>query len=303
MTDWTPGFEEEKQDIVRWFRKTLLRSAVIIGGLIAEVTISLFTGVWALPAALFGIWKLLPAAITAVIGETRLFPKRTTLNLYGRSLWLWAILSEAGLILTVIFPFSITSIVGASIPFLLAQLLSVSGFTVLSLLSTIRQLRRRVEVDIPNWARAGLWGAEGIMGEVVWNLDILKKLQGMPIAIINRTNRPLVMTMVWLEWFAYLPWIPKGFQRQYGGGQRETYHRKIIMLGESTTLKPNDAKIWVLTFEEAGAFYNELKRRKMVGREMVYAHITIYDEYTDRVRGSRMIPLQTAWSPIFKEFL
>ncbi len=303
MTAASPAFTAEKQDIERWFRRTVLSSAIILGGLAAEVAISVFFGVGLLPAAAYGIVKLLPAAITALFGENRLFPKRTMWNLYGRSPYVWAALSSAGFAATALYPVSILSVAAAFTTSYMAQLLSASGFTALTLLTAVRQLRRRVEIDIPNWARAGLWGSEGIMGESVWNRQILRKLQGMPVAIVNRTSRPVILTMVWLEWFAQFPWIPRGFQRQYGGWDRETYCRRMIMLDESAVLKPNDAKILVLKFDEAGAFHDELRRRNMVGAEMAYALITVYDEYADRVRGSRKIALQEARSPIFREFL
>lgn len=133
---------------------------------------------------------------------------------------------------------------------------------------------------------------------IISSNEMMKRAGGVPIVIINNSNRTLVLSQIWLEWFAPLRVIPKGFQRGFVlrmrlGEPSQIYYQEVIELGTSpTVLKPKDSITWVLLWDNARSFDKEIRERFSIEpRQTVDMTVTVYDEYSDRVHDSREIVL------------
>jgi hypothetical protein len=117
-----------------------------------------------------------------------------------------------------------------------------------------------------------------------------------PIAITNRGKQPLVVTQIWLEWFAPLM-VPRSFRRERALRESERiYHNQVIELKEPRVLRPKDTFIWVLNWENAKTLYALLKREfvePFLGHQIaVMVAVTLHDEYSDRFYTSHTFRLE-----------
>jgi len=71
------------------------------------------------------------------------------------------------------------------------------------------------------------------------------------------------------------------------------YRPKFIFPEKVTAVNPGDSFTWVLTWDMAEKFLEELTQTKLVDSGYnVITKITLYDEYSDRILGSHDIPLR-----------
>jgi hypothetical protein len=163
-------------------------------------------------------------------------------------------------------------------------------------LTWIRGMRMRVDLGLPKWL---------IFAEIPFSSnwahlssDIMRSLGGVPIAITNRGRQPLVVTQIWLEWFAPLM-IPRSFRRERAlrESSERIYHNTVIELKKPRVLRPKDIFVWVLDWGTAKTLYPLLKKELVepfLGPQVaVMIAVTLHDEYTDRFYSSRMFRLES----------
>ena len=120
---------------------------------------------------------------------------------------------------------------------------------------------------------------------------------GVPIAITNRGRQPLVITQIWVEWFAPLM-IPRSFcrDRALRESLERIYRNEVIELKEPRVLRPKDTFTWVLDWGNAKTLHELLKKEfvePFLGAQVaVVVAVTLHDEYSDRFYSSRMFRLE-----------
>lgn len=291
------AYKEEKKNVERAFlKRTLLVSIVLVIIVVGFVLAVLAADVRIAAAAVFAAFLVLSTTPLTIGDYPFLSPRATRYVVqYLLPASIVVILTVLGLrgIYSVLFPQT------TSFAVQVMAILAPPSITVL--LGWIVGVVRRVEIAIPKWVT--LISSTSLPGSswAISTPDTMKRLKGVPIVIVNHTRRTLVLSMIWLEYFAPL-WAPSDFHRRFilnelvGTGSR-TYYQKVVELGETNVVRPGHAFTWVLRWDEARRLYDELRKGGYVGtRQWVFVRVTIYDEYSDRVHSSREIPLSAILS-------
>lgn len=292
------AYKEEKKVVERAFlKRTLLVSIVLVVIVVGFVLAVLATDVRIAAAAVFAAFLLL-STTPLTIGDYPFLSPRAT-----RYVVQYLLPVSIVVILTVLVLRGLYSVLFPQTTSFAVQVMAIlapPGITVL--IGWIVGVVRRVEIAIPKWVT--LTSSTSLPGSSSWAIstpDAMKRLKGVPIVIVNHTRRTLVLSMIWLEYFAPL-WAPSNFHRRFllgelaGTGSR-TYHQKVVELGEPNVVRPGHAFTWVLRWDEARSLYDELRKGGYVGaKQWVFVRVTIYDEYSDRVHSSREIPLSAILS-------
>lgn len=301
-TDHSPTDVRQISDEEKKIERAFMKRAIVvltIGAVVIYVVALAFlrADIW---MAVWGFLAgfLLLGAVPLMIEEYPFFSTRATRFALWFTFPVWFILlftmTFTAQALHAIYPITLTQ--GAYFIAQVTTLLPPLGTMGITLVRWVLGSRKRVEIAIPKWVTLRAFGLGYPASWAISSPEIMKRSGGVPIAIINHTKRTLVLTMIWLEWFAPL-WIPEGFHREFVLQRRVglkscTYHHKVIELEKMLVVKPKDAVTWVLRWDEARSLLEELLREGVVEpRDEVPIRITVYDEYTDRVHSSREIPL------------
>jgi hypothetical protein len=285
-----PAFQYEKKLIRRIFFRALLRSTTVMLFIVLEmVAFAIGSFIFLLPTV-WGIVFLVPPAVTSTYGENRFFSRKYVFALRGRKSQLWVLLSIVAVLLSLLVPFRTPNVT----PGLLSSVFYFASLSGLSGVWLFRQLGgfNRVEVDAPKWVTAGY---EKGSRWAVLNVELMKKNAGLTIAIRNRSNTPLVLTMVWLEWFAYIR-VPIAFHRELAlvGSYNRIYRNERIELQKEIIVRPNDAATRVLTWQQVNSFHRKLLADELVdSRFITMIRFSAYDEYADRIYSSTQLPFQS----------
>jgi hypothetical protein len=288
----TLAFEQEKREIRRLFFRKTAESFVILIAIFAEALLVLLWSYLLILAVLLGIYFLVPAAITSIFGESRFFSRKHALAFYGWYFRAWGLASVVAIVLSLAFPFRGPILLAPdSLWSGLLLLISLSGLSFWTIFQAFRTFNR-VDVALPKYAMLG-----GLRGGswAVYNLKLMQECDGMTVAVKNHSNSPLVLTMVWLEWFAKVG-VPTAFHREMRivDSYSRTYYREVIDLDRIIIIKPKAALAWTLEWDQVSKFYRELLSRKLVDRRFVVSfRISVYDEYTDRISDSQKVSVQT----------
>jgi len=288
-------FEEQKRDVKRAFWKIIGLALYVTTVVVAELALAvLWNDVWlavaGIPSAL-----LFLAFVPIAMGEYPFFSSRAMRSpLRFCSLIVTGVLLLAALVIRAIRPLSFPQVADWLSPVVTSMIvLGLPAASIALFMTWIRGLRTRVEVGLPKWL-----DFEEI--PYTWaqaSPDIMRKLGGLPIAITNRGRQPIVITQIWLEWFAPLM-IPSGFYRERALREslERIHYNKVIELKEPRVLRPKDTFTWVLDWENARTLYELLKRRfvePLLGPQVaVIVTVTLHDEYSDRFYSSRMFRLE-----------
>lgn len=290
-------YEEQKRDVKRAFWKVIGLALYVAAAVVAELALAVvWSDVWlavaGIPSAL-----LLLAFVPVAMGEYPFFSSRAMRGpLRFCSPIVTGVLFLAVLGLRAIRPLSFLQVADWLSPIMTSIIvlgLPAAAFGLF--LGWIRGLRTRVELGLPKWL---------IFAEIPFSStwahssgDIMRSLGGVPIAITNRGRQPLVITQIWLEWFAPLM-IPRSFRRERALREsfERIYHNKVIELKEPRVLRPKDTFTWVLDWGNAKTLYELLKKefvQPFLGaRVAVVVAVTLHDEYSDRFYSSRMFRLE-----------
>jgi hypothetical protein len=254
-------------------------------------------------------WSAMIGAITAFLllgavpfwmGQYPFFSRRTTriapLFIFPVSIMLFFLLLFATQILSTVYP--ITFGQAGSMASQLSSIIPPSA-VVVTLGQWIRERRKRITILLPKWVNLRPFGIGYPAAWAISSPEIMKKLGGVPIVIVNNTLRMVPLTMVWLEWFAS-GIVPRNFHRDFLlergiGHNSRTYHRKVIQTDNVVIIKPKDSIVWTLSFEDVHNYYYQgLLMNHLVEADLsTRIRITIYDEYADRVHSSQEIPIRT----------
>ena len=291
-------YEEQKKDVKRAFWKVIGLALYVTTAVVAELALAvLWNDVWlavaGIPSAL-----LLLAFVPVAMGEYPFFSSRAMRGpLRFCSPIVTGVLLLAVLGLRAIRPLSFLQVADWLSPIMTSIIvlgLPAVAFGVFP--AWIRGLRTRVEVGLPKWL---------IFVEIpfssTWahaSADIMRSLGGVPIAITNRGRQPLVITQIWVEWFAPLM-VSRSFCRERA--LRESFerihHNKVIELEEPRVLRPKDTFMWILDWGNAKTLHELLKKELVepsLGAQVaVMVAVTLHDEYADRFYSSRMFRLES----------
>lgn len=288
--------QEERRSIARAFVMRLVVSLIIVVfGAVQLIPAIVVGDLWLTVAGLLaGLFLFATAPL--MVGEYPFFSDRTDRIVLWLappvSVLLYAGVTTALWLLRAVFPITFaegTTVVSYAIRIMPASfLLGQIAVLVRLILGRIRQ----VEIMTPKWIslRSRTIGIHPLWA--VSSPNLMRRLRGVPMAIINRSNRTVVLTMIWLEWFTSLR-VSKSFHREFTlrhlfSSESRTYQRKMIELDDIRLLKPKDSFTWVLSWNEARKFYDELLRKRLIEYwEEVSIRVSLYDEYADRVCGSR----------------
>jgi hypothetical protein len=290
-------YDEEKREVKKAFLRVIGVSVYITTTVVMELALAvLWNDVWlalaGIPSAL-----LLFGFIPITIGEYPFLSSRAMRGpLRYCSPIVTGLLLLGVLVARVCCPFTFLQVAGWLSPVLTSiVILGVPSVALAILASWIRGLRRQVEVEVPKWLTfvdvppGPTW--------VVPSQEIWRRLGGVPITITNHGKQPIVFTQIWLEWFAPLM-IPRGYFREHALRTRleHVYHKQVIQFEQPKVLRPKDAFLWVLTWDQVSRLREVLRKQfvePFLGRSYaVMIAVTAYDEYLDRFYSSPSFRLE-----------
>jgi hypothetical protein len=297
MVNRIAQYEEQKRDVKRAFWKVIGVALFVTTGVVTELASAvLWSDVWLAVAGILSALLLL-AFLPIAMGEYPFFSSRAM-----RGPWRFFSPTVTGVLLLAVlglraaYPLSFVQVADWLSPVMTSIIvLGVPAAAFGIFLTWIRGMITRVELGLPKWL---------IFVEIPFSStwahpspDIMRSLGGVPIAITNHGRQPLVITQIWLEWFAPLM-IPRSFLRERALREsfERIYHKKIIELEKPRVLRPKEAFMWVLDWGNAKTLYALLRKELVepfLGAQVaVMVAVTLHDEYSDRFYSSRIFRLE-----------
>jgi len=297
------GDSEEKKELQHAFLKFIFVISLVSLEVFLELVIScLLDDVWlailGLPLLLF-----LLLAVPFTIGEYPFFSERVARRLIPA-------LSPGSLLaifFAVIFVLSVRAVYVLKFSQLVSIVAPLAGAFAVSYLAVLGGVvsrflrgfvfRKRLEIMFPKWASFS-WKSP-MPDWIISSDDMMRRAGGLPIIMINNSGKTLIISQIWLEWFAYVRMVPKAFHRRFMlrthlGESSLLYYQEVRELegASPALLKPREAMTWVLPFQSATSFDRTIRERNLVSsRHTVDVNVTVYDEYSDRIQGSRELVL------------